>query len=65
MNTLILYANQKRLTNVVVNQVYEKEENNKVMINILSSVVGTYNKESREHILHIRIATQMHFKKVS
>ena len=40
-------------------QVYEKEENNKVMINILSSVVGTYNKESREHILHIRIATQM------
>lgn len=59
MNTLILYANQKRLTNVVVNQVYEKEENNKVMIGILSSVVGTYNKESREHILHIRIATQM------
>ena len=59
MNTLVLYANQKRLTNVVVNQVYEKEENNKVMIGILSSVVGTYNKESREHILHISIATQM------
>lgn len=59
MNTLVLYANQKRLTNVVVNQVYEKEENNKIMIGILSSVVGTYNKESREHILHIRIATQM------
>ena len=59
MNTLVLYANQKKLTNVVVNQVYEKEENNKVMINILSSVVGTYNKESREHILHIRIATQI------
>ena len=30
MNTLVLYANQKRLTNVVVNQVYEKEENNKI-----------------------------------
>ena len=59
MNTLVLYANQKRLTNVVINQVYEKEENNKIMINILSNVVGTYNKESREHILHIRIATQM------
>ena len=58
-NTMILYANQKKLTNVVVNQVYEKEENNKVMIGILSNVVGTYNKESREHILHIRIATQM------
>ena len=59
MNTLVLYANQKRLTNVVVNQVYEKEENNKVMINILSSVVGTYNKESREQINQISIATQM------
>lgn len=59
MNTLVLYANQKKLTNVVVNQVYEKEENNKIMIGILSNVVGTYNKESKEHILHIRIATQM------
>ena len=27
-NTLALYANQKRLVNVVVDQVYEKEENN-------------------------------------
>ena len=59
LNTLALYANQKKLTNVVINQVYEKEENNKAMIGILSNVVGTYNKESREHILHIRIATQM------
>ena len=25
----------------------------------MSNVVGTYNKESKEHILHIRIATQM------
>ena len=25
MNTLVLYANQKRLTNVVVNQVYSNE----------------------------------------
>ena len=29
-NTLGLYANQKRLINVVVDQVYEKEENNKI-----------------------------------
>lgn len=64
MNTLVLYANQKRLTNVVVNQVYEKEENNKIMIGILSNVVGTYNKESKEHILHIRIATQMLLRKL-
>ena len=33
-NTLGLYANQKRLINVVVDQVYEKEENNTIMIGI-------------------------------
>lgn len=29
------------------------------LVHIMSNVVGTYNKESKEHILHIRIATQM------
>ena len=58
-NTLDLYANQKRLVNVVVDQVYEKEENNNIMIRILSNVLGSRNSESSEHILHIRTATEM------
>ena len=58
-NTLGLYANQKRLINVVVDQVYEKEENNTIMIGILSNVLGSHNSESSEHILHIRVATEM------
>ena len=58
-NTLGLYANQKRLINVVVDQVYEKEENNTIMIGILSNVLGSHNSESSEHILHIRIVTEM------
>ena len=58
-NTLGLYENQKRLINVVVDQVYEKEENNTIMIGILSNVLGSHNSESSEHILHIRIATEM------
>ena len=58
-NTLELYANQKRLVNVVVDQVYEKEENNNIMIRILSNVLGSRNSESREHILHIKTATEM------
>lgn len=58
-NTLGLYANQKRLINVVVDQVYEKEENNNIMIRILSNVLGSRNSESSEHILHIRTATEM------
>mgnify|MGYP002596276074 CR=1 FL=1 len=58
-NTLGLYANQKRLINVVVDQVYEKEENNNIMIRILSNVLGSRNSESSEHILHIRTASEM------
>ena len=34
-NTLDLYVNQKRLINIVVDQVYEKAENNNIMIRIL------------------------------
>ena len=58
-NTLSLYANQNNLVNVVVDQIYEKEENNNIMIRILSSIRGSLNSESREHILHIKTATEM------
>ena len=63
-NTLALYANQKRLVNVVVDQVYEKEENNNIMIGILSNVLGFRNSESSEHILHIKTATEMMLRKL-
>ena len=58
-NTLDLYMNQKHLINVVYDQVYEKEENNNIMIQIMSNILGSRNSESREHILHIKIATEM------
>ena len=58
-NTLSLYANQNNLVNVVVDQIYEKEENNNIMIRILSSILGSRNSESRGHILHIKTATEM------
>ena len=34
-NTLMLYAKQKRLVGLVADQVYEKERNNSMMVNIL------------------------------
>ena len=58
-NTLGLYMKQKHLIKVVYDQVYEKEENNNIMIRILSNVLGSRNSESREHILHIKTATEM------
>ena len=63
-NTLELYANQKRLISVVIDQVYEKEENSSIMIRILSNVLGFRNSESSEHILHIRTATEMMLRKL-
>ena len=63
-NTLSLYANQKCLVNMVVDQVYEKEENNNIMIRILSNILGSLNSESREHILHIKTATEMMLRKL-
>ena len=58
-NTLGLYMKQKHLINVVYDQVYEKEENNNIMIRIMSNILGSRNSESREHILHIKTATEM------
>ena len=58
-NTLGLYMNQKHLINVVYDQVYEKEENNNIMIRIMSNILGSRNSESREHILHIKTATEL------
>ena len=58
-NTLGLYMNQKHLINAVYDQVYEKEENNNIMIQIMSNILGSRNSESREHILHIKTATEM------
>ena len=48
-NTLDLYMNQKHLINVVYDQVYEKEENNNIMIRIMSNILGSRNRESREN----------------
>ena len=58
-NTLGLYMNQKHLINVVYDQVYEKVENNNIMIRIMSNILGSRNSESRKHILHIKTATEM------
>ena len=56
-NALMLYAKQKRLTRLVTDQVYEKEHNGVLMINILSHVVEFRNSESGQHVLHIRTLT--------
>ncbi len=59
MNTLLLYAKQKRLINMVQEQVYEKERHSDLMIDILSQIMEFRNGESGEHILHVRVLTDL------
>ena len=59
INTLMLYAKQKRLVRLVAEQVYEKEKSNSTMINILSHIVEFRNGESGLHVLHIQTATEI------
>lgn len=58
-NTINLHANQKRLMQMVSDQIYEKEENNNLMIGILSHVVEFRNSESGEHVIQVRTVTEL------
>ena len=58
VNTLLLYAKQKRLSRLVAEQVYERERSNSMMINVLSHIVEFRNGESGTHVLNIRALTE-------
>lgn len=58
-NTIMLYAKQKMLQNMITEQVFEKEKNNNLMIEILSNIVEFRNGESGLHVLHIRTITEL------
>ncbi len=57
VNTLLLYAKQKRLTAMVEEQIRETERQSSLMIEILSHIVEFRNGESGQHILHVRTLT--------
>lgn len=56
-NTIKLYAKQRRLIALITNQVYEKEKNNRILIEILSQIVEFRNGESGCHVLNVNIIT--------
>lgn len=53
-NTLMLYSKQKKLIQLVEEQVYERERINNTMISIFSHVIELRNNESGSHTLHMR-----------
>ncbi|MFW5629236.1 MAG: diguanylate cyclase domain-containing protein [Acetivibrio ethanolgignens] len=62
INTIMLYAKQKKLISLVADQVYEKEKTSNLMVSILSHIVEFRNGESGLHVLHIRTITGLLLK---
>ena len=58
-NTIRLYTKQKKLSDLVLSQIYEKTRNNSMMVTMLSHIVEFRNDESGLHILHINTITEM------
>ena len=63
-NTMLLYAKQRRLTDMVVEQIYDKERQSNLLIDILSHIVEFRNGESGRHVLNIHILTEMMLKQL-
>lgn len=59
VNTIMLYAKQKKLAGLIAEQIYEKEKQSNLMIEILSNIVEFRNGESHLHVLRIHILTEL------
>ena len=64
-NTILLYAKQRRLEEIVADQIYEQEKTKNLMISILSHIVEFRNGESGLHVLHITTITELLLKALS
>ena len=62
INTIMLYAKQRRLAGMVNEQIYQREKVNNLMISILSHIVEFRNEESGLHVLHIQTMTEILLK---
>lgn len=56
---IMLYAKQRRLIKIIKSQVYERERNNRMMIDTLSQVIEFRNAVSGQHVMHITALTRM------
>lgn len=59
INTILLYAKQKKLTSLLADQLLQKEERSNLMVDILSHIVEFRNGESGMHVIHVRLITEL------
>ena len=57
-NTIKLYAKQRRLVQMVSDQIRKQERNTTMLVGVLSQIVEFRNGESGSHVRHIRILTE-------
>ena len=58
-NTIKLYARQRRLVQMVSDQIRARENNTDMLVGVLSHIVEFRNGESGAHVRHIRIITEL------
>ena len=58
-NTILLYAKQRKLADMVAEQIYEKEKQSGLMIDILSHIVEFRNGESGLHVRNVHLLTDL------
>lgn len=59
VNTILLYSKQKKLIDLAAQQIYEKERQSRLMIEILSHIVEFRNGESGQHVRRVRLLTEL------
>lgn len=64
VNTIMLYEKQKRLMEMVEEQVYERERQSAMMVDILGHIVEFRNQESGLHIVNVHLLTELLLKQL-
>lgn len=64
-NTIVLYAKQKKLEQLVYEQVEDNQRSTALLIDILSTVAEFRNEESQAHVHSVRIITEILLKALS
>lgn len=58
-NTLLFFAKERKLTNIVTEQIFKNKQSSRLMISVLAQIVEFRNGESGLHVLHINTITSL------
>ena len=64
-NIVALYARQKNLAGLVADQFYEREQESRLMVDILAHIVEFRNNECGLHVIHVQNYTEILLKELA